>query len=546
MTLLSLLSILFFSYLHFAPTHSSLTIQTQYGPVTGFTKDGADVWWGIPFARPPIGQYRFKPPQAPTPWRTAVNCTEHHRCSQLDVDNLVVAGREDCLYLDIYRPAGATGPLPVMFWIYGGGYVVGDSWEFSGYEGIKRVVDYPVVIVNVNYRLGPFGFLGLKESLTESGTTGNYGVQDQRFAMQWVQKNIASFGGDPNQVTIWGESAGAFSVCYHLSSAASKGLFRAAIMESGTCDSKEFFSQLDLVDSWSADVAAWASCNRSLLTTDKILTCLRTTTTEVWMYTVKSWFTGDWDKSGTGFRPLLAPVMPWGPAIDGSASGLQDLPLELIKRGVGSQVPVIAGTNADEGSIFVPAMPLIVPGVTFPFQEKDLFLTLMHFFDNDTQLVDSILLRYPLRKYKDVSEQAAIILRDYFFVCATRRLHRAENSHSVPSWQYHFTYEYHYPAEYVLFGDFHASELKYVWDDVHRNETANDQKMVDTFGVYWTNQAIYKSPNGAPSGGQPTWQVYSSSADNLMNMTVTPYQLNINNMFTSICDFWDTIYPNRK
>jgi len=537
------ISTLFFVQSFEESTSNSLTIQTKYGPVTGFTKDGADVWWGIPFARPPVGDYRFKPPTTPEPWTQARNCSDHAPvCPQLDVDNLAVLGKEDCLYLDIYRPVGAKGPLPVMFWIFGGGYMVGDSWEFTAYDAAHRVSEYPVIYVNVNYRLGPFGFLGLKELLSESGTTGNYAVQDQRLGLKWVQENIAAFGGDPNQVTIFGESAGAFSVCYHLSSPASKGLYRAAIMESGTCDSKEFFMELDLVDSWSADVAAWASCNRTKLSHSAFMSCLRSTTAEVWMTTVKSWFTGGWDQSGTGYRPLLAPVMPWGPAIDGSAEGLQDLPLELIKSGVGSKVPLIAGTNADEGSIFVPAMPLIVPGVTFPFSEKDLYLTLLHFFDNDAELVDEILAQYPKGDYQDVSEQAAVILRDYFFVCATRRAHRAVNGLGVTSWQYHFTYEYHYPIEYVTFGDYHASELKYVWDHVRRNETATDSAMVDTFGVYWTNQGIYKNPNGAGGSGQVNWQSYQPSADNLMNMTVPTS--NENNLFTHICDFWDTIYPN--
>jgi len=525
-----------------------LTVQTKYGPVSGFSKDGADIWWGVPFAHPPTGQFRFKPPQNPTSWTTVRNCTKHESiCPQLDVDNLVVVGKEDCLYLDIYRPSNynpVDGPLPVMFWIFGGGYVVGDSYEFTAYDASRRASEYHVIYVNVNYRLGAFGFLGLKELLSESGTTGNYGVQDQRLGLKWVRDNIAQFGGDPNKVTIFGESAGAFSVCYHLSSDASKGLFRAAIMESGTCDSKEFFVDLDLVDSWSADVASWASCNRSLMTHDKFMSCLRSTKAEVWMDTILSWFTGSWDQSGNGFRPLLAPVMPWGLAIDGSSEGLQDLPLELLKRGAGSQVPLIAGTNHDEGSIFVPAMPLIVDGVKFPFSEKDLQLTLLHFFDNDTTLVDEIIAQYPQDDYKDVSEQAAAILRDYFFVCATRRLHRSMNSHSVTSWQYHFTYEYHYPIEYVVFGDFHASELKYVWDHVRRNETETDQQMVDSFGVYWTNHGKYKTPNSNSTSGQNYWNAYQPSSDNFMNMTVPTS--NVNNYFTNVCDFWDTIYPERK
>jgi len=523
-----------------------LTINTQYGPVKGYSRDGADIWHGIPFAKPPLGQYRFRPPQVPDSWEDAIDCSDRSPiCPQLDFENRRTVGQEDCLYLDIYRPAGATGPLPVMFWIYGGGFVVGDSYEFGTYDGSHRVSDYPVIMVNVNYRLNAFGFLALEELRNESssGTSGNYGVQDQRFALQWVQENIANFGGDPNQVTIYGQSAGAFSVCYHVSSPASKGLFRSAIMESGTCDAKEFFLDFKLADSWSADVASWSGCNRTQLSHDDYLNCLRFDTTTVdWMSTVLSWFTGFWDKSGTGYRPLLAPMMPWALAIDGSYEGLLDVPLELIKQQAGSQVPLIAGTNADEGSIFIPALPMIVPDVRFPISEADVNITLLHFFDNSQTTVNSILEHYPLGSYSDPSEQAAIILRDYFFVCPTRRVHRATHDEGLPSWQYHFTYEYHHPVEFKEFGDYHTAELKYVWDNFRTHETYKDSKMVDSFGYYWMNTGMYQDPNYLNGTDQIFWPTYDPNTDNLINMTV-PCSLK-DHYFTSICDFWDTIYPN--
>jgi para-nitrobenzyl esterase len=405
---------------------------------------------------------------------------------------------------------------------------------------------HSVVLVNVNYRLNAFGFLALDELRNESGSggsSGNYGVQDQRFALQWVQRNIKQFGGDPTQVTIYGESAGAFSVCYHIASPASKGLFRAAIMESGTCDSHEFFLDFKSADSWSADVAAWSGCNRTKESHDDFMRCLRNTTAVKWMDTVLSWFTGSWDRSGTGFRPLLAPLMPWAIAIDGSPQGLQDVPLNLIKQGAGSQVPLIAGTNHDEGSIFVPAMPLIVPGVHFPFDEHDVNLTLLHFFANSVPTVNSIILQYPLNFYSDPSEQAAVILRDYFFVCATRRVLRAERDRSLGAWQYHFTYEYHHPFEYIELGDYHTSELKYVWDHVRSVfDYPNDSKMVTSFNYYWTNLATSLDPNKPADKSQINWTTYDSSHDNFINMTV-PTSITANNYFTSACNFWDSLYP---
>eukprot|EP01099_Mayorella_cantabrigiensis_P000472 TRINITY_DN1221_c0_g1_i1.p1 TRINITY_DN1221_c0_g1~~TRINITY_DN1221_c0_g1_i1.p1 ORF type:complete len:565 (+),score=123.01 TRINITY_DN1221_c0_g1_i1:38-1696(+) len=527
--------------------NADLTIMTTNGPVKGFSKNGADVWHAIPFARPPIGEFRFKPPQDPDPWTTTKDCfNPAPQCSQVDIANLFVQGQEDCLYLDVYRPAGATGPLPVLFWIYGGGYVAGDNYEGGNFDGTNRVTEFPVIIVATNYRLNAFGFLGLEELRKEDPdhTSGNYGVQDQRFALQWVQKNIAQFGGDPDQVTIFGESAGAFSVCYQLSSPASKGLFRAAIMESGTCDSKEFFVDFDLVDSWSADVASWAGCNRSILAHDDFMKCLRNTSEVVWMYTYLSWFTGSWDKSGTGYRPLLAPAMPWGPAIDGSDIGLPGLPLELIQQGRGSRVPLIAGTNSDEGTVFIPEMPLIVPGVTFPLGEDDLTLVLLHFFDNSTEDVNEILAHYPEENFKSIYDQSSIILRDYFFVCPTRRVHRAINSLGVQSWQYFFTYIYRDPVEYITVGDYHGVELPYVWNNFgSANKTTRDDQMQESMGVYWTNFARFLNPNGKIKG-QVYWENYQSSKDNLLEMS-TPC-ISDTNLFTDICDFWDTLYPTKR
>jgi len=519
--------------------------MTTNGPVRGYSNGDADIWHSIPYAQPPVGEYRFRPPQQPEPWTSTLDCTiPGPICSQVDVANLFVQGQEDCLYLDIYRPAGAAGPLPVMFWIHGGGYVGGDSYENGNFAGINRVTEFPVIIVSTNYRLNAFGFLGLEELRKEDpeGTTGNYGVQDQRFALQWVQKNIAQFGGDPDQVIIYGESAGAFSVCYQLSSPASKGLFQAAIMESGTCDAKEFFVEFGLADSWSADVAAWAGCNRSEISHDEFMICLRNTSTVDWMYTTLSWFTGGWDQSGTGYRPLLAPTMPWGHAIDGTEVGLADLPLELIRQGRGSKVPLIAGTNADEGTLFIPGMPLSVPGVSFPLDEEDLTLVLLHFFDDSMEYVNQIIAHYPEEDFKSVYDQGAVILRDYFFVCSTRRAHRAINSLGLPSWQYFFTYIYRDPAEYLTIGDYHGAELPYVWNNFE-NKTVRDDQLQESMGTYWTNLARFLTPNGQVSS-EVYWPNYDSSSDNLLEMA-TPCTPD-NNLFTDICDFWDTLYPTKK
>merc|ERR1712166_510277 len=162
-----------------------------------------------------------------------------HQCTQLDLVKGVLLGSEDCLYLSVYVPKECTpaAPCATMQWIYGGGWELGSNREFSLYDASSFAKKNGVVVVAGNYRLDTFGWLALAELQQESadGAYGNYGLKDQRAAMQWTQRNIGLFGGDPNKVTIFGESAGAWSVCQHLVAPASNGLFSAGIMESGDC-----------------------------------------------------------------------------------------------------------------------------------------------------------------------------------------------------------------------------------------------------------------------------------------------------------------------
>merc|ERR1719379_1200193 len=195
--------------------------ETEYGSVEGSTRRflpftghrDVDVFWGIPYAAPPTGERRFRPPGPfREPWapetRDASSLADVLKkiCVQLDIQGNLHVGQEDCLYLHVYRPHGATNrsSLPVLVWFYGGGFVVGDGYEVGLYDGSEVVARHEHVVVTLNYRLNALGFLALPELAEEDpeGTTGNYGVQDQRAALQWVQRNIRNFGGDPGQVTI--------------------------------------------------------------------------------------------------------------------------------------------------------------------------------------------------------------------------------------------------------------------------------------------------------------------------------------------------------
>lgn len=273
-----------------------VVINTSYGPVKGFTSGTVQEWQSIPFAAPPTGPRRFAAPQPPTPWTDVKDATGlPWPCPQIKLDGDLLFGNEDCLYLRVYRPADiAPGEqLPVMFWIFGGGFMLGDGLEFGFYDGTNLATKHRVVIVAPNYRVDVFGFLALPELAAEdpNNSTGNMALLDQRAAMQWTKQNIQAFGGDPNNIAIFGESAGGFSVCFHLASPGSRGLFNAAIMESGSCDTPQFFREYNMAISFSRSYAAAVGCpgNGSAL-----LDCLRSHNTEDLMRSLLDWFDPNW------------------------------------------------------------------------------------------------------------------------------------------------------------------------------------------------------------------------------------------------------------
>lgn len=217
------------------------------------------------------------------------------------------------MYLDIYSPttANATSKLPVMVWIYGGGYVFGDNRELGLYDATNIVNAHQYVHVAMNYRLSALGFLALPGLRAEdpNHSTGNVALQDQQAALRFVQQNIAAFGGDPSQVTIFGESAGAFSVCWHLVSQTSKGLFKAAIMESGNCESSAFFYPVDDAMTWGKEYAETVGCDSATHNDKELVECLRALPLDKVLNggVAKRNFKGS---EGT-FHPLLYPFMPW-------------------------------------------------------------------------------------------------------------------------------------------------------------------------------------------------------------------------------------------
>ncbi len=209
------------------------TIETRCGPVTGSTGRGVSVFLGIPYAAPPVGELRWMPPQPADPWPAGLDATRYPNRSFQPSPPQALAGRdipgevsEDCLYLNIYTPAADAGKRPVMFWIHGGAYVQGSANE---YDGAALAAENDVVVVAINYRLGAFGFLDVSGFGPNYEGSASLGFQDQIAALAWVRDNIADYGGDAGNVTIFGESAGGGSVLALLAAPAAKGLFHKGI-----------------------------------------------------------------------------------------------------------------------------------------------------------------------------------------------------------------------------------------------------------------------------------------------------------------------------
>jgi para-nitrobenzyl esterase len=528
------------------PPNPTPAINTTNGPVLGYVDAGVQIFRGVPFGAPPTETFRFKAPRPPTPWLKPMECyVQKHVCPQFRILDFVFMGNEDCLFLDVYVPPHAptdTRLRPVMFWIYGGGYSFGDNWEFGLYDGKNLAKKRDVVIVAANYRLGPLGFLALNQLKTEDkdGSTGNFALQDQLLALQWTRDNIKNFGGDPNQITIFGESAGAFSVCWHLVNPISRGIFKSAIMESGSCDSDEFFRSYNDAVSWSETFAATVGCDKNK--THDLVGCLRRLPTGH----VMGHLFGPRPK-GAKFIPKLFPLMPWGPAIDGSKMGLSDKPLNLIKAGNWAKVPVMLGTNQDEGTIFVIAAPIIVPGVTFPMTPRGLDLTLHYFFENSSKVIDEIDNYYPASAYKSTDLKAAAILRDYFFVCSARRVMKFTTASGVANSRlYHFTYKGDW-IEDPFIGDYHSAELEFVfdneWPPIVHIFSERDKFMADAFGTYWTNFAYFQNPNGNATTKFAVWPQWDGAQKQNVAMDVPPRIES--DLSGKVCDWWDVAYPSR-
>lgn len=418
---------------------SQIIVESVYGRLKGEESDGVIVWKGIPYAKPPVGALRFRAPERPDFWKGIRNATSFSPVApqpQSEImeflGNDTANMNEDCLYLNVWSPGADNQKRPVMVWIHGGAFISG-SGSSSWYDGATFAAQGDVVVVTLNYRLGILGFLHLGELGDEEyATSGNCGILDQVAALQWIQENIAAFGGDPNNVTVFGESAGAMSIGVLLGFPSAQGLFQKAILQSGAA----------------ANVHSSAKATR---VASRLLAALQVEPTN--LSKLEELSVEELVRAST-----IVPMMSLGPVIDGIS--LPHHPEEAIRKGSAKDVSILIGTNKDEYRLFTVFDPEwrnadetkihavfekffgpLLPALAKQFSEKE-----------------------PLNQ--DLLNQ---LLTMNIFTNPAQKLAKLQLNQDAPVWMYRFDWET--PVYGGALKAAHALEIPFVWDTLDKPDT---------------------------------------------------------------------------
>jgi len=458
---------------------ASAQVKTDSGFVRGVSANGLVMYKGIPFAAPPVGDLRWRPPQPVKPWAGVLAADKFAPASIQS--GVSMPGEppppvsEDCLYLNVWTPAKpAAKPLPVMVWIYGGGFTSGTA-AMPLYSG-DRMAHQGVVCVTFGYRVGPLGFLVHPELTKESAdhTSGNYGFMDQVAALRWVQRNIAAFGGDPARVTLAGQSAGATSVSVLMCSPLAKGLFHQAIEQSGGMFEPVQLAPRVLLKNAEVEGESYAKS----LGVHSIA--------ELRAIPAKDLLKGEWENvSHVVIEPYLLPESPYNAFISNRQNS----------------VPVLIGSNADEYRA-MNAHPELIVAATFKADLEKSWGPL------PSQLTRA----YPYHNDVEARRARLALERDLRFgwdMWALARL--ASSLGRQPVYYYHFTHEPPFPKNSVKagWGASHYAELWYMFDHLDQENwkwSPSDRTLAREMSSYWVNFIKFGDPNGA---GLPHWPAYT-------------------------------------
>ena len=459
-------------------------VRLDTGLVTGAVADDPSVrvFRGIPYAAPPVGNLRWRPPQPAAPWRGVRDavafsdvCPQGPGLAALTGETLPTLS-EDCLYLNVWTPAtGADTKLPVMVWIHGGGLTLGWGHQ-RGYDG-THFAKQGVVLVSVNYRLGALGFLAhpLLSAETE-GISGNYGLLDQVAALEWVRRNIAGFGGDPGNVTIFGESAGGTSVHALLVSPRARGLFHRAIAQSPWVTDTNYAhidKSLPTVASASELGRRWAQAHFKEAKTAAALRALP-------MEEINAAQQVDYSVTVT---------------IDGDF--MPDHAANIFARGEQADVPVMAGTNTDEGTIFLDMLPL---------RTVDAFAKSIRSEFGDH--AKTILELYPATDPASLRAAKNQFITDTWFVQGVRNMLAGMANVSSNGWHYHFS---RVSPIIPMLGASHGMEIAYAFGNLPaQGMQPEDHALSDAMTRYWVWFARTGDPN---QEGLPEWPPYEPQTD---------------------------------
>ncbi|MGH3374975.1 MAG: carboxylesterase/lipase family protein [Actinoallomurus sp.] len=473
---------------------ASTLVETTNGKVLGASQTGYDEWLGIPYAASPAGKLRWAAPQPAARWTGVRDATRFgHRCAQGSgwdpgYENPTLT--EDCLSLNVYAPHETQGRRPVLVWIHGGGFTGGAGQDTNPRKFAQQA---NAVVVTINYRLGALGFLNLPQ-LRQQGAdgAGNYGLLDQQAALRWVQVNIGRFGGDPQEVTIAGQSAGGSSVCDQVTSPAAKGLFSRAIIMSGGCSMS---SAADGEKTSLAFVEA-AGCSSAA----DVLACLR----------------------GKPAAEILAAQQKAGvrPSLGGRAFPAD--PATAVPAGTFNRVPVLLGQVNNERALFT--------FQNYDYVGKPLTAEQYEALVRSTYgaNADKVLAEYPVSEF-DSPDAAWTKVQDDS-ASYTRQSLYGQLSRYVPTYAYEFAesdtpqfssiYRLQQTSEVARrfpFGATHVDDLGYIWDYLGQTlpYTDDELELSNQMIRYWGRFAANGDPNGAHT---PGWPKYSPQTDAMISL----------------------------
>ncbi|MET0341248.1 MAG: carboxylesterase family protein [Polyangiales bacterium] len=502
------------------PIASGLIVETDEGAVRGKEAGTTRAFLGIPFAQPPTGALRWRPPVAAAKRSAQFDARNYGSICPQELPVLGLDGRsnEDCLRVNVWAPRTApAAKLPVMVYIHGGSFNMGSGGD--QYDGQKLASAGTTVMVTINYRLGPLGFAAHEKLTAESGTSGNYAIMDQAAALAWVRRNISAFGGDPDNVTIFGESAGGNSVCALLVAPSASGLFHKAIVQSGLC-MKPMVGRRD-AEAGGVRLQKDLGCE----TASDPLACMRAVPARTVLEKVRQ----SAPNVGGAFYVDYAKEYFMQPIADGVV--VPGAIAQLLFEGKFARVPLLHGATSDEGILFQSGLVS-----ASPIQNEAQFRTAVNVrFPNGA---DKIVPRYAPPKSRNWNEALARATGDAFFVCAARRMSKALHQHAVPSYIYRFTAGIDSLIALDLTGRaIHGADIIYTFGNPFPLGTvpASQRAVTTALPSYWQQFAKTGDPN---NGTLARWEPYDPAGKSEFRLGVP---LAMQPEAAAECDLWDEL-----